>query len=199
MRERADGVGFVYRAAVGDDQRIGGRDEGLAWSFPDGLVVNHDGGKRICHARDMVGEVDAAQALVNEALAAGVDHYAGDAQIIHDRERPQVVVSQRVLYQRMAVKVFHADQLGPDGTRHGETIAHRGLRIALADFGWLARDEFPEQFGIGLKAAVADHHVARVEQNFASLLFGLDADALIARHAQAQRARAQQHRRAGLF
>ena len=92
----------------------------------------------------------------------------------------------------MAVKVFHADQLGTDGARHVEAVALRGLRVALADFRRLLSDEFLEQFGIRLKAAIADDNVACVERDFLALLFRLNADALIACHAQAYRSRAEQ-------
>ena len=123
----------MNRAAVFRHQRI--RWLHMAASrraVPDCLIEDDRGAERIGQAGDGVGQIDAAIALVGDALARGVDDDAGRGQVVGLRPRPEVGIADRLAGMQMAVEISQLAGHGrTERLRHAEPVAGRRPAVTL--------------------------------------------------------------------
>ncbi len=132
LRNRA---GAMQRAARLGQQRIGRlRMAAAGRSVPDRLVEYDGGAERIGQAGHDIGQIDAAEPLVGEAAAVGVDHDARGRDLVGIGPRPQPVGIHRVAAVQMAVERGEAGARGADRLRHAQAIAGRGAAVARQKF-----------------------------------------------------------------
>src|SRR6185437_13262228 len=124
-------IGAANRAAGFLDQRVGWLHVIAARSVPDRLIEDDGKAKRVGRASDNVGQPDAAEPFIADAVAGGVDHDARGSDLVQIRSWPQLRRLHRVAAVDVTVDVVH-----PLGERSAErlrelyAVTDRGAAVA---------------------------------------------------------------------
>src|ERR1700738_3647300 len=125
-------------------------------SVPDRLVEYDGGAERIGQTGHGIGQIDAAEPLVGEAVAVCVDHDASGRDLVDIGPRPQPDSVHRVAAVQMAVEHAEGGARSADCLCHAQAIAGRGSTVAREKLLGRGANVSSDHVEVGLEAAVGD-------------------------------------------